>query len=177
MHSSLRLLRLLILMYFGCGCPCDGLLDPLPPNSWGLQLHHVADRRRRRVALGTNGRLSPSACVEHAAFAACQAGVNLVENSRSGCVDSSLSIHVSSHARTRASPTVSSLACPAAATSVASPAVSCVRLCAEVASAACDDASVLHVSSLCSRDSGGTDDLLLVQVHQLLPGQFVVGHG
>ena len=125
----------------GGKAPCDGLLVPLPPKSRGLQLHHDADRTRRRVALGTNGRLSPSACVpcpghsaefgERAAGAACQAGVNLVENSRSGCDVSSLSIHVSSHARTRASLTVSSLACPAA----------------------CDDASALHVSSLFSRNS------------------------
>ena len=47
----------------GGKAPCDGLLVPLPPKSRGLQLHHDADRIRRRVALGTNGRLSPSACV------------------------------------------------------------------------------------------------------------------
>ena len=47
--------------------------------------------------------------------------------------------------------------------SVASPAVSCVRSYAEVASAACDDATALHVSSLCSRNSGSTGGLLPVQ--------------
>ena len=143
--------------------PCDGLLVPLPPKSRGLQLHHVPDRRRRRVAACVPRPGHSAEFGEHAAVAACQTGVNLVENSRSGCVDSSLSIHVSSHARTCASLTVSSLACPAAAASVASPAVSCVRSYAEVASAACDDASALHVSSLCSCNSGGTGGLLPVQ--------------
>ena len=72
-----------------------------------------------------------------------------------------------SHARARASPTASCLArpagAPAAVASVASPAVSCVRSYAEVASAACDDAIALHVSSLCAHNSGA--------------GQIVVGHG
>ena len=37
----------------GGKAPCDGLLVPLPPKSRGLQLHHDADRIRRRVALGS----------------------------------------------------------------------------------------------------------------------------
>ena len=90
-----------------------------------------------------------------------------IHNSRSGCLDSSLSVLVSSHARARTSLTVSCLARPAGApvavASVASPAVSRVRSYAEVASAACDDAVALHDSSLCSRNSGGTGGLLLVQ--------------
>ena len=111
-----------------------------------LFLHHDVDRRRRRVVLDTNGRLSLSVCVprpghstefgERAAGGACQAGVNLVGNSRKGCNVKCVSIHVSSHARTRASLTVLSLVCPAAAASDAFPAVfSCVRSCTEVASA------------------------------------------
>ena len=70
-----------------------------------------------------------------------------IHNSRSGCLDSSLSVHVSSHARARASLTVSCLARPAGApavvASVASPVVSRVRSYAEVASAACDDAGCI----------------------------------
>ena len=76
-----------------------------------------------------------------------------IHKSRGGCLDSSLSVHVSSHARAhaRASLTVSCLARPAGASaavaavaSVVSTAVSCVRSYAEVASAACDDAVALH---------------------------------
>ena len=86
--------------------------------------------------------------------------------------DSSFSVHVSSHARTRtrASLTVSCLARPAGASaavaavaSVASPALSFVRSYAQVAAAACDDTVALHDSSLCSRNSGGTGGLLHVQ--------------
>ena len=84
--------------------------------------------------------------------------------------DSSFSVHVSSHARTSASLTVSCLARPAgssaavaAVASVASPVVSRVRSYAQVAAAACDDAIALHNSSLCSRNSGGTGGLLPVQ--------------
>ena len=52
-------------------------------------------------------------------------------NSRIGRLDSSFSAHVSSHARARASSTVSCLARPAVA-AVASPVVSCVRSYAQV---------------------------------------------
>ena len=62
-----------------------------------------------------------------------------IHKSRSGCLDSPLSVHVSSHARARASLTVSCLArlagapaAVAAVASVASPAVSRVRSYAEV---------------------------------------------
>ena len=84
-----------------------------------------------------------------------------------GCLDSSFSVHVSSHARARASSTVSCLARPAGASAavaaVASPVVSRVRSYAQVASAACDDAVALHDSSLCPRNSGCTGGLLPVQ--------------
>ena len=87
--------------------------------------------------------------------------------SRSGCLDSSFSVNVSSHARARASSTVSCLARPvgasAAVAAVASPVVSRVRSYAQVAAAACDDAVALHDSSLCVRNSGGTGGLLPVQ--------------
>ena len=85
------------------------------------------------------------------------------------CADSSSSVHVSSHARTRtrASLTVSCLARPAGASAavaaVASSAVSCVRSYAQVAAAACDDTVALHDSSLRSCNSGGTGGLLPVQ--------------
>ena len=84
-------------------------------------------------------------------------------NSRIGRLDSSLSAHVSSHARARASSTVSCLARPAVVAAVASPVVSRARSYAQVAAAACDDAVALHDSFLCSRNSGGTGGLLLVQ--------------
>ena len=84
-------------------------------------------------------------------------------NSRIYRLDSSLSAHVSSHARAHASFTVTCLACPAVVAAVASPGVSRVRSYAQVAAAACDDAVALHDSSLCSRNSGGTGGLLPVQ--------------
>ena len=88
-----------------------------------------------------------------------------IHKSRSGCLDSPLSVHVSSHALTvcLARP-AGAPAAVAAVSSVASPAVSRVRSYAEVASAACDDAVALHDSSLCSRNSGGTGGLLPVQM-------------
>ena len=66
----------------GGKAPCDGLLDPLPPKSWGLQLHHVTDRRRRRAAMGTNGRLSPSACGGRTAHATASESVGIIGSSR-----------------------------------------------------------------------------------------------
>ena len=97
-----------------------------------------------------------------------EAGLNDVTSCRSlhsriGCPDSSISAHVSSHARSPVPLTVSCPARPAVVAAVASPVVSRARSYAQVAAAACDDAVALHDSSLCSRNSGGTGGLLPVQ--------------
>ena len=83
-------------------------------------------------------------------------------HTRIGRLDSSISAHVSSHARSPVPLTVSCLARPAVVAAVASPVVSRARSYAQVAAAACDDAVALH-DSLRSRNSGGTGGLLLVQ--------------
>ena len=83
-------------------------------------------------------------------------------HTRIGRLDSSISAHVSSHARAPVPLTVSCLARPAVVAAVASPVVSRARSYAQVAAAACDDAVALHESSLCSRNSGGTGGLLPV---------------
>ena len=97
-----------------------------------------------------------------------EAGLNDVTSCRSlhsriGCSDSSISAHVSSHARSPVPLTVSCPARPAVVAAVASPVVSRARSYAQVAAAACDDAVVLYDSFLCSRNSGGTGGLLPVQ--------------
>ena len=84
-------------------------------------------------------------------------------HTRIGRLDSSISAHVSSHARSPVPLTVSCLARPAVVAAVASPVVSRARSYAQVAAAACDDAVALHNSSLRSRNSGGTGGLLPVQ--------------
>ena len=84
-------------------------------------------------------------------------------HSRIGCPDSSISAHVSSHARSPVPLTVSCPARTAVVAAGASPVVSRARSYAQVAAAACDDAVALHDSSLCSRNSGGNGGLLPVQ--------------
>ena len=96
-----------------------------------------------------------------------EAGLNDVTccsslHSRIGCLDSSISAHVSSHARSPVPLTVSCPARPAVVAAVASPAASRARSYAQVAAAACDDVVALH-DSLRPCNSGGAGGLLPVQ--------------